>query len=40
MTDTKFKDHLIDCLTTLFYKSGGNINDFNIRKKSLGSSSY
>jgi hypothetical protein len=31
---------LIDSLTTLFYKSGGNINDFNIPKKSLGSSSY
>jgi hypothetical protein len=40
MTDTKLKDHLIDSLTTLFYKSRGNINDFKIPKKSLGSSSY
>jgi hypothetical protein len=40
MTDTELKDHLIDSLTTLFYKSRRNINDFNISKKSLGSSSY
>jgi hypothetical protein len=40
MTDIELKDHLIYSLTTLFYKSGGNINDFKIPKKSLGSSSY
>jgi hypothetical protein len=40
MTDIELKDHLINSLTTLFYKSGGNINDFNIPKKYLGSSGY
>jgi hypothetical protein len=40
MTDIELKDHLIYSLTILFYKSGGNINDFKIPKKSLGSSSY
>jgi hypothetical protein len=36
MTYIEFKDHL----TTLFYKSGGNIIDFNIPKKSLCSLGY
>jgi hypothetical protein len=33
MTETGLKDHLIENLTTLFYKSGSNIHDFNLPRK-------
>jgi hypothetical protein len=37
MIDTELKDHLIENLTTLFYKSGSNIHDFNLPRTSNSS---
>jgi hypothetical protein len=37
MTDTEFKDHLIENLATLFYKFGSNIHDFNLPRTSNSS---
>jgi hypothetical protein len=38
MTDTELKDHLIENLTTLFYKSESNIHDFNLPRRTSNSS--
>jgi hypothetical protein len=38
MTNTELKDHLIENLTTLFYKSRSNIHDFNLPRRTFNSS--
>jgi hypothetical protein len=37
MTDSELKHHLIENLTTLFYKSGSNIHDFNLPRRTSNS---
>jgi hypothetical protein len=39
MLEQDVRDHLIDSLTTLFSKSGGNIQDFNLPRRSTSSES-
>jgi hypothetical protein len=36
MAEDKLKNHLLDKLTLLFTKSGGNIQDFNLPTQSRG----
>jgi hypothetical protein len=38
VTDTELKDHFIENLTTLFYKFGSNIHDFNLPRRTSNSS--
>jgi ATP-dependent DNA helicase PIF1 len=39
MPEQDVRDHLIDSLTTMFSKSGGNIQDFNLPRRSTSSES-